>query len=227
MSKEITCIVVEDYPRLRELYSRILDYEHDISVVGTASNYRELKDLIRTVIPTVILMDIEMETLKEGILACKELTSLYPAVKIIMLTCHEEESLIQSAFEAGAWDYILKTESSVAIIQSVRDAYKGISSFKGRTANVLRRRFADLGQMKERMLDVTRKLTALTPTERDILKLMLEEKRRKEIAETRYIELSTLKVHVKSILRKLECRRTADVVALIEKSGLKDYLESL
>jgi DNA-binding CsgD family transcriptional regulator len=81
--------------------------------------------------------------------------------------------------------------------------------------------------MKERMLDVTRKLTALTPTERDILKLMLEEKRRKEIAETRYIELSTLKVHVKSILRKLECRRTADVVALIEKSGLKDYLESL
>ena len=225
MKDAIRCIVVEDYEPLNNIYYNLLNYERDIQVVGNVFDSEGLFSILKMREADVILLDIEMKSRTEGLDVCRKLMRLYPAVKIVMLTCHDEEEMILSAFEAGAVDYVLKTASSAQILDAVRAAYNNTSSLNSYVAYVIRKRMKEFGSIKESILFVMNILSGLTASEMDVLKLLMKGQKQREIAKTRSVELVTVKAHVGSILKKFNKDRTPEVINAIKEAGLQSFIE--
>jgi DNA-binding NarL/FixJ family response regulator len=223
----IKCIIVEDFEPLNNIYYNLLNYEQDITVVGKAYNGNELFQLMKTEEADVVLLDIEMTSRLEGITTCKKLLAQYPNVLVIMLSCHEEEDIILSAFEAGAVDYVLKTSSSASILEAVRAAYKKASPINSYAASCIRKHMIEFSTFKEKLLYLMNIISTLTHTEMDILKLLMKGKKQKEIAELRNVELVTVKAHVSSILKKFNMERTTDIVKAIKETSLDSFIDNM
>lgn len=227
MESKIRCIVAEDYMQLNELYNRLLSYEDDIHVVGTAFNGRKTVNLVKQYDVDVILMDIEMEVKKDGIETCRKVLELKPDIKVVMLTCHYEQDLILAAYEAGAVDYVLKTESSSVILESVRSAYRNNSPIRPNIAKIIRNKIRNKSSIKENkdsVIELIRIITQLTSSEIEILNLLAKGMTQNQIAEIRYIEVATVKSHINSILKKFNMKRTSHVIEQLKKTGLIDII---
>jgi len=227
MDKKIRCIIVEDYEQLNRTLCNLLNYERDIVAVGSVTDSGNLFDLLRKTEADIILMDIELKTRTDGIDTCRKILRDFPAVKIIMLTCHDEEDMILSAYEAGAVDYLLKTSSSSQILESIRLAYANLSPINSYVSAVIRKRMKDFGIFRDHLLNMTSVLSELTRSEVGILKLLLKGKKQKEIASQKSVELVTVKAHVSKILKKFDCNKIVEVVKKIEHADLQSYVENM
>lgn len=227
MEKHIKCIVIEDFEPLNNIYFNLLNYEKDIEVVGRAFDSKELLELMKVNQVDVVLLDIEMKQRTEGIDVCRKLLKEYPDVKVVMLTCHDEEDMILSAFEAGAVDYVLKTGSSSQILDAVRSAYNNTSPINSYVAFVIRKRLKEFDSMKESLLYVMNIVSGLTVSELDVLKLLMQGRKQREIAVERSVELVTVKAHVGNLLKKFKKERTSDILGVISGAGLKSFIEKI
>lgn len=226
-ARMITCMIAEDYDTLNTIFNNIITYEKDMTVIGRAKSGEEIYSLVDKKQPDIILMDVEMETPLSGVCYTEKILKKYPEIKIIMLTCHEDEEVIINAYQAGAVDYVLKENSSSDILEAIRAAYKDASPIRSHAAEAIRKQLRQIGDFKNSLLFVTNKLSTLTATELDILRLFIEGKKQKDIAEIRCVELSTVKYHVSSILRKFQCKRMSEVVKLISQLNLQDLFQDL
>ena len=227
MDKQIKCIIVEDYEPLNNIYANLLDYEKDIAVVGRAFDSTGLFEILEKGSADVVLLDIEMKSRTEGLDTCKRISMDYPDIKVVILTCHDEDDMILSAFEAGAVDYVLKTSSSSHILEAVRSAFSNTSAINPRVAYVIRKRVKEFGSMKESLLFVMNIISGLTASELDVLKLSLQGRKKAEIAEIRKVELVTVKAHVSSILRKFDKGRMTEVLQMVKDTGLQSFVENM
>jgi DNA-binding NarL/FixJ family response regulator len=224
MKDSIRCIVAEDFLDLNRIYTDILNYESDIMVIHNAFSGEELIEILNEKTPDVILLDVEMETPEAGIQYCRRISAQYPDIRIIILTCHEEEEKILAAFEAGAVDYILKTSSMAEVILSIRNVYKQDSPIHGYAANTIRKKMREIGDYKRQLKEFTLAFSSLTPAEIGILKLSLKGLKQREIAETKHIELVTVKTHVGHIIKKFNCSRIQEVVDIIRSLDMTDFV---
>jgi DNA-binding NarL/FixJ family response regulator len=217
-------VIAEDFAELNTIYAGILGREPDLEVVGRASSAADLLDLLETTPADVVLMDIEMEHPTSGIVACRRLVDLHPGTKVVVLTCHEEEDKVLAAFEAGAVDYILKTDSITDVVKAIKGAHHRNAPIHPFAAQALRRTMQDMGRYKNNLKSIIQRLSVLTPSETAILSLLLDGTKLKDIARLRNIELVTVKAHVTSILRKFEAKSTSTVVAELKETGLDQFL---
>ncbi|MHB8964220.1 MAG: LuxR C-terminal-related transcriptional regulator, partial [Saccharofermentanales bacterium] len=168
-----------------------------IEVVGEACNGREALDKALLLKPDVILMDLVMDGMN-GIEATRQITKAFEDsgrdVRIIILTSFIEEDKVMPALEAGAFSYLLKTAKAEDIVRTIRMAYEGESVLEGKVSQVVLR-----SSRKK-----TAKHDSLTEREMEILKEIGKGKTNKEISETLYIGIKTVKTHVSNILSKLE-----------------------
>lgn len=225
----IRCVIVEDFQPLREAYSVILSSQEDIRIVGLFSNGSELLEWMRGRAEQdepmdVVLMDIEMESRKDGIEALKRLKEQQENVKCIMLTCHEEEEYIVEALESGATNYLIKTADPRRIVEVVRSAMEGNSSFDAVVSNTLAQYMRNAQPRRESLLYAMNQIARLTASELDVLRLTLEGKSKKQIAQERSVELGTVKVQIGSILKKFECSRMTQVAKIIRDLGLERFI---
>ncbi len=227
MGDIIKCIIVEDFGPLNEIYYNLLSYERDIEVVGRAYDSEQLDEILRNKKADVILLDIEMTYKTEGICTCKKILNKYPYLKVIMLSCHEEEDMILEAIEAGAVDYVLKTSSSSKILEAIRAAYNDDSCINSYVGNIIRKKMKEINLYKDSLLFMTNIISTLTVSELDVLRLLMNGKRQKEIAEVRNVELVTVKAHTSNILKKFNKERTSDVVNMIKELGLQSMIENV
>lgn len=224
MNYLIKTVIVEDITELNDIYYNLLVHEPDIEVVGQAHNKEEVFALLKEKDIDVILMDIELETQMAGVDYCRYISETYPLIKTIILTCNEEEKVILKAFEAGAKDYILKSNSLIEVVNTIKTVYSGNPSIHGYAANVIRKQLQDYSKQKKKLLKLTMTLTKLTSTELEILKLILKHYKQSEIAEERCIELVTVKAHVSNILRKFKASRCKQIVQDLVHSGLDTFV---
>jgi DNA-binding NarL/FixJ family response regulator len=223
----IKCIIVEDFEPLNNIYYNLLNYEGDIQVVGRAYDSNELFEIIKNTAVDVVLLDIEMTGRLDGINSCKRLLKEYPNLSVIMLSCHEEEEIILSAFEAGAMDYVLKTSSSAKILEAVRAAYNKDSPINPYAASLIRKRMKEFSNFKEGLLYMMNIVSTLTYSEVYVLKLLMKSKKQREIAEIRNVEIVTVKAHVSSILKKFNMERTVDIIKVIKEMGMDNFIENM
>ncbi|KRF42961.1 hypothetical protein ASG93_20625 [Paenibacillus sp. Soil787] len=226
MIAPIRIIVAEDLDVLREHFCELIDLEDDLKVVGQASSGKEVLKLIAELgAPELILMDIEMEMRHDGIITAQKVLELHPQTRIVFLTVHEDDETVFSAFETGAVDYVLKTSSSEAIIQSIRSAHAGNVQVRPEFAYKIKNEFSRIRRTQESLLNSTLILSQMTPSELVILDLLLKDMKITEIAKERQVELSTIKSQINVILKKFNKKRTKEVTTLLRELNVTPFIQ--
>lgn len=216
----IRILLAEDFPVLREDLKERLEQDAELSVIGEASSGREAEALAKELEPDLILMDIEMETVNAGILAAEHIRDEMPDQKIIYLTAHETEKMIITAMGTGAVDYIVKGGDTAEIIEHIKAACAGHPIMDARIQATIMNEYKRLQSSEKSLLFFINNVSQLTAAERELVRLLLEDKKVKEIAQIRCVEVITVKTQIKSLLRKFGCSRTREIVTMIRALNL-------
>jgi two-component system nitrate/nitrite response regulator NarL len=188
----ITVAIAEDHQSLVDGINLLLEYEEDISVVGTANDGEELLAIVRRKQPKVVLTDIKMPKI-DGITATKTIKKEFPHIKVIAFSMFDQEEAVKQMIAAGVSGYLLKNSPLEEVLKALRNVSNGLTYFD---ASI------DLGAMLQ---DSTKsdKRPLLSKSEREILTLIGEGKATSEIAEIRFTAVSTVEKHRKNMIRKL------------------------
>lgn len=216
----IKLLLAEDFPVLREDLKERLEQDAELVVVGEASSGREAERLALELKPDLILMDIEMETVNAGILAAEHIRDELPEQKIIYLTAHETEKMIITAMGTGAVDYIVKGGDTKEIVEHIKAACAGHPIMDARIQATIMNEYKRLQSSEKSLLYFINNVSQLTAAERELVRLLLEDKKVKEIAQIRCVEVITVKTQIKSLLRKFGCSRTREIVTMIRALNL-------
>lgn len=220
---KIRVMVCEDIKGIRNYVVTSLRKDDDIEVVAEAGSGEEAIELAGKIKPDIILMDIQMEYETAGLDAIRTIYETYPDIKIIVLTVHDKSEFIIEAYYTGAVDYLLKTADSEEICKSIKKVYETENFVGPLIAKNLRAEFTRMKKSEETLMFFIHKFTTLTQSEKEILKLLYGGYNKKQISEMRCIEYSTVKVHVKHILKKLGYTTTSNLVSFLRK--IKIYEE--
>ena len=210
-------LLVEDYQHTRKttaygLKSNIKDAEIFESDNGLAAvNFVKSGN-----IPDIILMDISMPVMN-GIDAAREIKSIVPETKIIMLTSFSEEKQVIASFSSGADAYCLKNIKPQELVNVINSVLTGAMWIDPAIAQYILQLFQS-ETIKDTIKSQTNNDFDLTAREKDILKLVASGKSNKEIADELVLSIHTVKNHLKNILQKLcvEDRTQAAILAIKE-----------
>lgn len=222
LQSPIRLLIADDMLPIREYLSMILSHEPDMKLVGSVDSGASAVEQALLVKPNVILMDIEMETPSAGIEAIRELAIKAPEIRMVVLTHFNNHESVFAAFEAGAIDYIVKNSSAAEILGSIRAAASNQSAIRPQIAKLIRTEFRALRSERKNLIATLNIIYKLTPTELDLLRLMVNGKTQSQITEMRHIEASTFRTHVGNILKKFKLASISDVVSLLKHLGIFD-----
>ena len=216
----IKVAIVEDFELIREDLKELIDSQEDMQVVWAAETGAQAVNLAEKETVDIILMDIEMETINAGILAAEKIRDKNSEQKIIFMTAHETNEMIITAMGTGAVDYLVKGEDSEEILSHIRNAFAGRATMNSRIQETIMREYSRLQRSERSLLFFIHNVSQLTVAERELVKLLLEGMKVKEIAQVRCVEMITVKTQIKSLLRKFGCSRTKEIVSMIRDLNL-------
>jgi two-component system response regulator DegU len=231
LNRNVKLIIADDHQLFREGVKRIINMEEDMEVIGECGDGIQVIELCNQMTPDVVLMDINMPV-ENGVVATERLKHIFPDVKVIILSIHDDESYVFETLRKGASGYLLKDMEAESLINAIRSVVVGHAyihpKVTGKLINQLRRMtyLDDAGivgpgqAVKESGLKFVHQVNSpLTKREAEVLRLMAEGKSNKLIGEFLYISEKTVKNHVSSILQKLEVDdRTQAVITAIKNN---------
>ena len=213
----IRILVAEDFDLIREDLCDTLEQQEDMTVVGSAATGEAIQALALEHDFDLILMDIEMETTTAGIRATERILEQKPEAKVLFLTAHETDNMVLTSMGAGAVDYIVKGCDDAELFRHIRSAYAGQPLLDGKIQNLLLKEYSRLRTSERSLLFFISTVSQLTAAERELVRLLLEDRKVKEIAAIRCVEVVTVKTQIKSLLHKFGCTRTKEVVDTIRE----------
>lgn len=217
----IRIIIADDFQLLREDLRDTLSAQPDMEIVGLAESGSQVVDLAENIHFDIILMDIEMETLKAGIEAAEQIITMKPDAKIIFLTAHETNEMVIISMGTGAMDYIVKGSNEEELLAHIRGVYNGISMLDSRIQRIMMQEYSRLRRSEQSLLYFIEKVSHMTPAERALIKCLLNGYTAREMAEERCVELVTVKTQMKGLLKKFNCSRSREIVEIIHELGLE------
>ncbi len=213
----IRIVLVDDHPAFRRGIREILSDEDDMQVVGEASDAAEALNLIARLGPggfDLILMDIQLPGI-DGIAATRAVLEQYPDAAVIVLTVSALDQDLYDSIQAGAVGFLSKSLVPEAVVRAIRDFHRGgplpiphLSAIK-----LLDRLRQPPSEVKEPPEDAAAPAGGLTAREQEVMGLLREGRRDREIAHELIVSESTVKKHVRNILRKLGARNRTEAVA--------------
>jgi DNA-binding NarL/FixJ family response regulator len=212
----VRVLLVDDDDLMRAGLTAVLSSDETIDVVGEAPDGRAAVQRAIELRPDVVLMDVRMPGL-DGIAATRELLAVSPDVKVVVLTTFEQDDYIFGALSAGASGFLLKRTRPEELIAAIHTVAAGDSLLSPSVTRTVIQRVA--GQPAPDSVAEAR-LEELTARERDVLELIARGLSNGEIAAKLVIEESTVKTHVRHILRKLRLRDRVQAVIFGYESGL-------
>lgn len=187
----------------------------DLEVVGEAGDGREAVQCVENLKPDLVLMDLSMPE-KDGMEATREIKRRFPETRILALTVHDSEEYLLVALKAGADGYILKKATHVELVMAIRSVLAGEPYLSpGVSDKVIKGYLAG-----KKTLRGTASWDMLTPREMEILKLIAEGYKSKEIAEHLFISVNTVEKHRNNIMKKLDLHSAPGLTAFAIKKGL-------
>ena len=204
MTSKITVLLVDDHTLVRRGFRRLLEDDPAIEVVGEASNGDEAIQLVRELSPQVVVMDAAMPG-TGGLAATRAILATSPAVRILMLSMHSEETLVRQAMDSGARGYILKNALDLDLAAAVTRVAAGEIVLDPAAA-----RAAALVGERHR----------LTPRELEVLQLICDGLSNRAIAAKLELSVNTVAVHRANIMNALGVHKTAELVMYAIQHGL-------
>lgn len=212
--KPYRIMLADDHIMLRQGIKKIIEASEEMSVVGETGDGIELLNLLKRVIPHMVIMDISMPNLR-GVEATREIKMSHPEIKVLILSMHKKREYIYHAFSAGAQGYLLKEDTDTELFSAIETVRKG----EFYLSPILSKELAlDLLQLSSGYAGPPGEL--LTIREREVLKLIAEGRSSKDIAGLLFISVRTVQHHRESIMKKLNLKSIADLVKYAIRNGL-------
>jgi DNA-binding NarL/FixJ family response regulator len=212
----VRVLIADDDDLMRAGLRAVFSSDETIDVVGEAGDGRDAITRARELRPDVVLMDVRMPNL-DGIAATRDVLAVSPELKVIILTTFEQDDYIFGALRAGASGFLLKRTRPEDLIAAIHTVAAGDSLL---SPSVTRKVIDRMAEQPAPDASSGERLTVLTPREREVLELVARGLSNGEIAQAFVIEESTVKTHVKRILRKLQVRDRVQAVIFAYESGL-------
>lgn len=149
---EIRIVIIDDHPLFREGVKRILSMEQEFNVVADGEDGSEVINLVRNHRPDVILMDINMPKLN-GVEATKELVKVFPKVKVLILSIHDDESYVSHVLRTGASGYLLKEMDAESLVEAVKVVASGGAYIHPKVTSNLIKEYRRLARQDEKHQD--------------------------------------------------------------------------
>jgi DNA-binding NarL/FixJ family response regulator len=207
-----TIILADDHAMFREGIRKIIERIEGAVISGEVNDGLELLELLKKSSPNLVILDISMPNLR-GLEAIREIKKTYPKVKVLVLTMHKKKEFLRQALRDGADGFLLKEDAGSELIRAVQTVRNGGKYLSPLLSSVL----TSLAVEED-------KTEVLTMREREVLKLLAEGKRAKEIAAALYISPHTVRRHRSNIMEKLNIKNLADLVKYaISQSYILDH----
>jgi DNA-binding NarL/FixJ family response regulator len=215
-SRMIKVVIADDHVLYRAGVKNALAGKPDVRIIAEADNGVQLMHLLRYQQPDVVLLDIQMP-LMDGIGAIQEIKRDFPDVKVVVLSMHDDNSMITRMMELGANGYLTKTADLEAIYEAIQNCYYNEFHFNATTNMAL---IDNLRSKKQAIQDGTGGENKLSEKEITVLRLMCEERSTREIADMVEASPRTIEAIRDRIKAKLNIKTTAGLILYAVKHNI-------
>jgi len=198
----IRVVVADDHPVVREGIRKLLELEDDLQVIGEAADGRELLEKVGQLEPDIVLLDLKMPGM-DGLAVLQTLQHVKGKSKIIVLTASEDKNEWVQAMKLGCCGIVVKQTAPDLIIKSIRKVFGGEIWLDSHTTAAVMRQFAGPGEAGGAGGRGGRGRSPLSNREREIVALVAQGYRNREMAEKMFISEQTVKNHLHNIFDKL------------------------
>ena len=213
----IKILLVDDQPLFREGLRTLLSVQRDFEVVAEAGNGEEAIRLAHSLLPSVVLMDLQMPVL-DGVAATRRLHEELPNVRVIVLTTFDDDEMVFDGLRGGAVGYLLKDAPSEKLAEAIHVAARGETFLQ---PSVAAKVVAEFARLTKRPTGASESVTeSLSERELEILRLIGQGASNREIASALFLAEGTVKNHVTNILGKLDARDRTQAGLKARDSGL-------
>lgn len=222
---KIKLALCDDIKYLCDYFESVFKKDGRFEFVGMAHNSKQCLALIQKTRPDILLLDIQMEKNDSGVELIPKLLAEHPALKIIILTIHEEDEYILRAFTFGASDYILKTAPIEKVVSSVIAVHNNTSSLRPEIAQLILAECSRVRQAHSSMLYLLSMVSKLSNSEFEVLKELYDGKSYKELSKTRFVEEITIRTQVNRIVKKFGAANIKSLVEDLKKMQAFDIFK--
>jgi DNA-binding NarL/FixJ family response regulator len=207
-------LLADDHAIIRQGLCALLEKQPDIEVVGAAEDGRKALELVRVLVPDIVIMDISMPNLN-GIDATRKIISEMGDVKVIALSIHSSRRFVTEMLKAGASGYILKECLFDELIEAIRTVSSGGVYLSPKITGVVVDDY-----VKRMSTDYQPEAPALTEREREVLQLLAEGRSTKQIALQLHVSAKTIESNRRNIMDKLGIHSVAELTKYAVREGL-------
>jgi two-component system response regulator NreC len=216
MKKQYRLVIAEDHTILREGLRALITSDPELEIICEAKDGRDAVSCVEEFGPDLILMDLSMPRM-HGLEAIREIKTRFPKTKVLILTVHRTEEYVYAALQAGADGYLLKDATHGELSLAIKSVLQGEQYLSPSVSGKVIEGY--LGGHQEPLKNSAWNDT-LTQREREVLKLIAEGHKNKEIADLLFVSPKTVEKHRYNLMRKLKLRNVADITAYAIEKGV-------
>lgn len=215
MREKQRILIAEDHTIFREGLRAMLAEVPEFEVVGETDNGRDAFQLAGKLSPTIVIMDLSMPD-TSGTDAIANIKRRYPEIKVVALTSHKAEAYVKASLKAGANGYVLKDDSCKDLLVAIEKVLRGDTYLSPGVAGKVVSGYLAGGGNEE-------PATAwdnLTRREREIIRLIADGRKNKEIAELLFLSPKTVEKHRANLMKKLDLHSASELTAYMLKQEI-------
>jgi len=213
----ISILIADDHEFVRKGIRSVLQTRPGWEVVAESSDGRDAVKKAQQLKPHVAILDISMPLLN-GLEAARQISKTAPQTKMLILTMHDADPMIQQILEAGARGYLLKSDAVNDLVSAVEALLRNKTFFTPKVGQIVLEGY--LGKSPKAADGDPANALRLTARQRQIVQLLAEGKSSKEVAVTLDISVKTAETHRANIMRRLDCHSVTDLVRYAIRNGI-------
>lgn len=220
MKRPYRIVIAEDHRIVREGLRSLLSANPDFEIAGEAEDGLDAVKCAEKLAPDLILMDLSMPRM-DGLEAIAEIKSRFPNIKILVLTVHQAEEYVFESLKAGADGYLLKGTTYTELNLAIENVLAGNPYLSPGIAGTLVAGYLEGKALSgDTEYDASTGWNSLTRRERQILKLVAEGNKNKDIAKYLCISIKTVEKHRSNLMKKLDLHNASEITSFAMGKGL-------